>query len=182
MDIREPTGHYSKRKSMGKRTPLVLLIMKFPLCGLTLDPVWEAPAKHLGIWALDKDQTRRARSPRQKCWCCACRVTFPHFQPDFHAAPVLFSQVCLAPKAVPVLWASGLSGCALKTSHSASLSVRGRAGEAAGEKGCVCSLTGAVPGHSSAARATLRGTSAPPGDALSLGLPSLSPLSARSLR
>lgn len=131
-DIREPTGHYLKHKSMGKWTPLV---MKFHLCGLT---VWEAPAKHLGCWTR-QDQARWARSPRQKRGCCSCRVTFPHFQTDFHATPVLFSQLCLA-HAVPVLWAFG---CALKTSRSASLCA-GRAEQAAVKPSCVCALTGAV--------------------------------------
>lgn len=155
--------------------------------------IWILPGKHLlnisgsGCWTR-QDQARWARSPRQKCGCCACRVTFPHFQPDFHAAPALFSKLCLphaAPKAVP-----GPPGirtlrlCPQNLSFSISVcspACAGRAGEAALKLSCVCSLTGAVswaqpgcPGHPA------RGTSAAPGDALSLGRPSLSPLSARS--
>lgn len=44
-DIREPTGDFSTHKTMGSWTPMVLLLMKLPLCGLLSDLVWGAPER-----------------------------------------------------------------------------------------------------------------------------------------
>jgi len=143
LDIREPTHDVLKHKSEGNWTTLVLLLLKLLLCGIFLDPMWgalerqQASAKHLGIRPGRQDRAGAAGFPGPS-HCCVCRMTFPHLQPDFNAAPVLFLHICLAhtgPEDVSVLWASGRSDCACKTSHSASLCTRlcaqtaGRAGE-----------------------------------------------------
>lgn len=159
-DIREPTYDFSNHKAIGN---WFCCSWNWFFVGSLWIPCREHQTNSKALLSISVSEclTWQAGLSWGEGMLCL-QDDIPHSQPYFHAAPALFSQLCLAhaaPKDVPVLWASGHSDCACKTSHSASLCTClctqpvCRAGEVVVKESCGCSLRASCwqwlscPGH-----------------------------------